>query len=239
MTLIRSLVFSFLFYGSIMVVGIGFLPLLLTPPRIAFPFLRAWLSFAMACTRWIAGIRHRIVLAPGATYPAGPVIYAAKHQSAWETLAFNEIFEKPVFVLKKELKSLPFFGWYLTKMRSIAVDRAGAASAMRRMVTEARETVEDGYSIVIYPQGTRVPPGEKVPYHPGVYALYRALNLPVVPVALDSGRLWARNGFLKHPGTISVSILPAIEPGLDRKTFMAKLETLIETECARIDSERT
>jgi 1-acyl-sn-glycerol-3-phosphate acyltransferase len=237
-TILRSIVFSILFYGSIVVAGLAYLPLLLTPPRIALPFLRGWLAFAMGTARVVAGIRHEIRFAPGASFPDGPAIYASKHQSAWETLAFNHIIPKPVFVLKKELKSVPFFGWYLSKMRQIAVDRAAGAAAMRRMVNDAKDVVADGYSIVIYPQGTRVAPGVQVPYHPGVFALYKALDLPVVPVALDSGRLWARNGLIKRAGTITISVLPAIPPGLDRKAFMTRLENAIETECARIEADR-
>jgi 1-acyl-sn-glycerol-3-phosphate acyltransferase len=234
MTVIRSFLFAVVFYLSVPVAGTLYLPLLLLPRRAGMPFFRAWLAFAVHGARLICGIRWRLRFAEGQDFPDRPVIYAAKHQSAWETLAFNLILPDPVFVLKKELKALPFFGWYLGRMGQIAVDRAGGAAAMRGMVAQALDSVAAGRSVVIYPQGTRVSPGAQAPYHPGVFALYRALDIPVVPVALDSGRLWRRNGFLKHSGTITVSVLPEIPPGLDRKAFMAQLETAIETETERL-----
>ncbi|MDW3206497.1 MAG: lysophospholipid acyltransferase family protein [Alphaproteobacteria bacterium] len=232
MTLIRSLLFGVLFYGGTLVIGFLYTPLAILPGRIGRPFFRAWVMYSAAIVRWVAGIRYRVVLRDGAAWPDGPAIYASKHQSAWETLLFNLLLPNPVFVLKKELQRIPFFGWYLPKMRQIAVDRKAGAAAMRGMVSQAEAVVADGHSIVIYPQGTRVAPGVDHPYHPGVYAMYRALQIPVVPIALDSGRLWARNGLIKRAGTITVSVLPAIPPGLDRKSFMARLEQAIETEAA-------
>ncbi len=234
MTVARSLLFGFFFYGGTILIGFLYLPLLLMPGRVGSPFFNFYIAFGVFSARVLAGIRHRLVFADGAFLPDRPVIYASKHQSAWETMAFNRLLPRPIFVLKKELQSVPFFGWYLGKMRQIAVDRAAGASAMRSLVQQGRSVIEDGYSVVIYPQGTRVTPGAAAPYHPGVYALYKALQVPVIPIALDSGRLWRRNSFLKRAGTITVSVLPAIEPGLDRKTFMAQLESAIEGESNRI-----
>lgn len=234
MTLIRSVLFAVVFYLSVPIAGTLYLPLLLLPRKVGMPFFRAWLSFSIHAARLICGIRWRVRFAAGEGFPDRPVIYAAKHQSAWETLAFNLILPDPVFVLKKELKALPFFGWYLGRMGQIAVDRSGGAAAMRGMVAQAREAMAAGRSVVIYPQGTRVAPGASGPYHPGVYALYRALEVPVVPIALDSGRLWRRNGFIKRSGTITVSVLPEIPTGLDRRAFMNRLETAVETETDRL-----
>lgn len=230
MTVIRSILFGVLFYGGTLIIGFCYIPLAVLPGRIGRPFFRFWVVYSVFMVRWVAGIRHRVVLRDDAVWPDGPAIYASKHQSAWETLVFNLLLPNPVFVLKKELERIPFFGWYLPKMRQIAVDRKAGAAAMRGMVAQAEDVVADGYSIVIYPQGTRVAPGVDKPYHPGVYALYRAVNLPVVPIALDSGRLWARNGLIKRAGTVTVAILPAIPPGLDRKAFMSRLEQVIESE---------
>lgn len=235
MTLLRSVLFGVFFYGGVIVAGIVFLPLLILPSAVARPVLFAWLRYASFCTRTIAGIKHQLIVQEGAELPDGPALFAAKHQSAWETLAFNLILPDPVFVLKKELKKVPFFGWYLVKMRQIAVDRSAGASAMRGMVHQAKEVFADGFSVVIYPQGTRVGIGDPAPYHPGIFALYRALEQPVIPIALNSGRLWSRNGLIKRAGMVTVSVLPAIPPGLDRKTFMSQLETTIETETARLE----
>jgi 1-acyl-sn-glycerol-3-phosphate acyltransferase len=134
----------------------------------------------------------------------------------------------PAFVLKRELLSIPLFGWYLRKVGMIAVDRAAGASALRNMARQASEAFAEGRSILIFPEGTRVPPGESRPYHPGVAALYTQLKVPVVPVALNSGLFWGRRSFVKRPGTVTVQFLPPIPPGLDRKAFMRELESRIE-----------
>lgn len=237
MTILRSVLFGIAFYGGTIVFGTLYLPLLMVPTRVARPFFLAWADYAMLCSRWVAGIRHELRFAEGAHFPEAPTIYAAKHQSAWETIAFNRLIPNPVFVLKQELNKIPFFGWYLGRMGHIAIDRSAGPAAMRSLVTQGREAISLGRSIVIYPQGTRVAPGRHVPYHPGVFALYKALNRPVVPIALDSGRRWARNGFIKRAGVVTVSVLPAIEPGLDRKMFMARLEETIEAEARRLEAE--
>lgn len=235
MTVLRSILFGLTFYGGVVVIGIIYIPLAFLPSRIGAPFFRLWVRLALFCTREIAGIKYRIVLADRASIPQTPVIFAAKHQSAWETIAFNEIVPHSAFVLKKELLKMPFFGWYLRKMPHISVDRSAGSSAMRDLITGGKQMIRNGNSIIIYPQGTRVQPGEDTPYHPGVFALYKALNVPVVPVALNSGRLWPRNSILKHAGMVTVKILPSIPPGLDRKTFMAQLEQMIETEIQRLE----
>lgn len=235
MTLIRSLLFGVFFYGGTVVSGILYLPLIFLPGRIGEPFFNFWVRCAMWMTRALAGIRTEFRFQEEDTFPDRPVIYASKHQSAWETLAFKHLLPRPAFVLKKELLNVPFFGWYLAKTRQIAVDRNAGAKAMRAMVRQAEEAVAEGYSIVIYPQGTRVAPGVDMPYHPGVFALYKALDIPVVPIALNSGRLWARNGLIKRAGTVTVSVLPSIEPGLGRKEFMEKLESAIESETLRLE----
>lgn len=235
MTLIRSLLFGVLFYGGVIILGTVYLPLAFLPARVGRPFFMAWVGYAVWCIEVIAGIRHNLVFTDTEGFPEGPVVYASKHQSAWETLVYNRLLPRPAFVLKKELMRVPFFGWYLSKMHNIAVDRKAGASAMRAMIQQAEVIVADGYSIIIYPQGTRVAPGKEVPYHPGVFALYKNLSLPVVPIALNSGRLWARNGLIKRAGTVTVSVLPAIEPGLNRKEFMEKLESAIESETLRLD----
>lgn len=235
MTPLRSLLFGIAFYGGTFVIGVAYLPLLLMPSRIARPASLTWADYAMFCIRWIAGIRHEVRFAPDAGFPDGPAIYAAKHQSAWETVAFNRLIPNPVFVLKRELTRIPFFGWYLGHIGQITVDRGAGAAAMRSLVAQAKCAITAGRSVVIYPQGTRVAPGAVVAYNPGVFALYKALDRPVTPIALDSGRRWARNEFIKRPGTVTVSVLPAIEPGLDRKTFMTRLESAIEEETARLD----
>ncbi len=171
--------------------------------------------------------------------PHGQAIYAVKHQSAWETLFMVHRFDLPVFVLKKELLSLPLFGRFLRTVGMISIDRAGTAKSVKNMLRQAADRRREGRSIVIFPEGTRVAPGEHRQYRPGIAALYTHLDLPVVPIALNSGLYWGKHAFVKKPGTIIVHYLPAIPPGLNKKEFMAELEQRIETASAALLSQNT
>ena len=160
---------------------------------------------------------------------------AAKHQSAWDTLVFSLVLRDPTFVLKQELLWVPLFGWFLKKAGVVAVDRRGGAKALRAMTERAATLWRlTGRPIVIYPEGTRTAPGERRPYHPGVAALARRLQLPTVPVALDSGRYWRRRSFIKKPGTITLRFLDPIAPPGDRKAYVATLQDRIEKACAEL-----
>ena len=169
--------------------------------------------------------------------PAGPVVLAAKHQSAWDTMVFYLLFDGPVYVLKKELLAVPIAGWYLRRVGMVAVDRRGGASALKAMIAGVEAGLADGRAIVIFPEGTRTAPGERRPYHPGVAALYSRLTVPVVPVALNSGLFWPRRAFLKKPGTITLEFLPPMPAGLGRRAFTAELERRIEDACARLAAD--
>jgi 1-acyl-sn-glycerol-3-phosphate acyltransferase len=237
MILLRSLLFSIAFYVGTFIVCLLYIPLLIVPRKISRPIYLIWPHYALFCCRWLAGIRYHIEFAEGASLPEGPAIYASKHQSAWETIAFHKIIPDPVYVLKKELTRIPLFGWYLIQLDQIAVDRSAGASALRDMIHQGRKVVSEGHSIVIYPQGTRTCPGDKVPYQPGVFALYKSLEIPVVPISLDSGSFWPKEGIMKYPGCITVRILPPIPPGLDRKEFISRLENMIERECRLLQPE--
>jgi 1-acyl-sn-glycerol-3-phosphate acyltransferase len=202
------------------------LPLLFASRRAVQAAGGIWIDGTLWLLKHVAGIDHRVV---GAEHlPNTPAIYAAKHQSAWETLFLSRYLDFPAFVLKKELLSIPLFGWFIKKAGMIAVDRKGGASALRSMARQATETLEGGRSILIFPEGTRVAPGQTRPYQPGVAALYTQQQVPIVPIALNSGLYWGRRAFLKRPGTITVEILPPIPPGLDRKALMKALEGRIE-----------
>jgi 1-acyl-sn-glycerol-3-phosphate acyltransferase len=191
-----------------------------------------WIDGTLWLLKHVAGIDYRV--SGTENLPSTPAIYASKHQSAWETLFLSRYLDFPAFVLKKELLSIPLFGWFLTRAGMIAVDRKGGASALRSMARQATETLESGRSILIFPEGTRVAPGQTKPYQPGVAALYTQQKVPVVPVALNSGLFWGRRAFIKKPGTIVVQILPPIPPGLDRKAFMRDLESRIEPASAAL-----
>lgn len=157
-----------------------------------------------------------------------PVIYASKHQSAWDTLLFPYQIKKSAIILKKELFWLPFFGWYAKKYGAIGIDRGAGASAIRKMIKDARKSVAADRPIIIFPEGTRVAPGKTGDYQSGIAALYKDLNIPVIPVALNSGLYWPRRQLIRQPGVITLRFLSPIPPGLPRKEFMQCLETRIE-----------
>ena len=235
--MLRSILFNLLYalWGTGM--HIICLPLLFASRRAVQKAGGIWIDGTLFLLKHVVGIDYRIVGAEN--LPKTPAIYAAKHQSAWETLFLSRYLDYPAFVLKKELLSIPLFGWFLKKAGMIAIDRKAGASALRSMARQATETLASGRSILIFPEGTRVPPGQSRPYQPGVAALYTQLKVPVVPMALNSGLFWGRQSFIKKPGTIVVEILPPIQPGLDRKALMRELENRIETAAnalARIDN---
>jgi 1-acyl-sn-glycerol-3-phosphate acyltransferase len=143
-------------------------------------------------------------------------------------MIFAVLIRRPGHVFKRELLWIPVYGWYLWRSGGISIDRTGGAGALKRMIAAARQTIAEGRHIVIFPEGTRVPVGERKPYHPGVAALYSQLKVPVVPVALNSGLFWGRRSFLKKPGRIVLEFLEPIPPGLRRREFLEVLEQRIE-----------
>ena len=230
---VRTILFVALFYPMSLVMTLVLVPSLVFPRESIRPVCYLWVRLFMVMTRRVLGIRYRVKIDRAAAdlIAKGPVIFAAKHQSMWETVAFNDLLNCPAFVLKKELMTAPVFGLFMKKFDMIPVDREAGASALKGMVRQSRQHLSEGRSIVIYPQGTRVGPGASIPYMPGVAALYNQTGVPVVPIALDSGRLWPRGLFVKRAGTITVTLLPPIEPGLDRERFMQELEQKIEQAC--------
>jgi 1-acyl-sn-glycerol-3-phosphate acyltransferase len=151
--------------------------------------------------------------------PAGSFLAVSKHQSAWDTFALVPLFSDPAIVLKDELKWIPFYGWFCVKFDHILVKRDKAAVALKALIRSARERSDQGREILIFPEGTRQVPGAEPDYKPGYVALYEALNIPCVPVALNSGLYWPRRQLLRYPGTIIVEFLEPIPPGLPRKEF--------------------
>ena len=235
MILIRSLAFQLGLYVFTAIAAIAGLPLLLLPWRYTMAFGAAWAALVLKLLQWCVGLRHEV---RGREHlPPGPAIIAMKHQSAWDTFAVPVVFGDAAIVSKKELMLVPFYGWYVWKAGMIAIDRQAGAAALRRLVAAAERAVGQGRSIVIFPEGTRTAPGTHRPYQPGVAALYRQLDLPVVPVALNSGLFWGRRHFLKRPGRIVLEILEPIPPGGDRRAVMAALEERIETATARLVAE--
>ena len=188
-----------------------------------------WMRGVHAGLALLVGLRHRV---EGLEHlPKGPCIIASKHQSAFETLTFHTLRPDLVIGLKEELTHIPVFGWYLRIARNITIDRGGAARAMRSLMHGAETAVADGVSILLFPEGHRQPPGAPPDYKPGIAAVYKAAGVPVVPVALDSGRFWPRRSFVKRPGVITLRFLEPIPPGLDRQAFMRLLEERTESAC--------
>jgi 1-acyl-sn-glycerol-3-phosphate acyltransferase len=232
MLALRSLVFHLALVALTIGVGVFCLPVFLYPRRQVIALGRWWSRTMVVLLAGIVGLRYEVRRPTAA--PPRPAIYAFKHQSAWETLVMPLLLHDPAVVLKSNLLLIPIFGWFLYRHGMIPIDRRGRARALRRMLAAARRAAAEGRPIVIFPEGTRTRPGERRPYHRGVVALYRGLDLPVVPVALNSGRFWAKRSFLRRPGTITVAFLPAIPPGLASDAFLRTLEDRIETEAAAL-----
>lgn len=169
--------------------------------------------------------------------PNGPVIFAAKHQSAWDTMYFLWRDQNSAYIMKEELNRIPFWKWYMSKCQHVVVDRSGGTSAMRKMISDTQDILADGRSVVIFPEGTRTAPGETHRYHPGIAALYTQTTATIVPVALNSGIFWGRRQFFKKPGKLTIQFLPPIPKKLERKAFMSELKNRIETATRKLEEE--
>ena len=231
----RSALFNVCLWAWTALILVAAVPWLACPPRWMLAHSRAWMRGVQFLLATIVGLDYEVRGQKAAL--ARPAIFAIKHQSAWETLAIHLLLDGAAIALKRELTQIPLFGWTLLHAGMIRIDRQGGPRALRGLVEGGRAALARGAPIVIFPEGTRVPPGEHRPYHPGVAALYRQLECPVVPVALNSGVFWPRRSFVKRPGRIVVEFLPPIEPGLERKAFMAELHDRLEPETERLVAE--
>ena len=207
---------------------------------ICFPFLlfrnfgfwiaKQWALSALKILKWTVGTTVKIE----GNVPKTRVLILSKHQSAWETIFFNTVIYRPAFILKKELTWIPLFGSYLKAAGMIALDRQGTIQTLKNMIKDSKKVIESGRSVILFPEGTRSAPGSKHPYKKGAYLLYKNLNVPVVPVALNSGMFWPRRAINKHKGMITVKFLPPIAPGLSEDKFMSLIEERIETESLKL-----
>ena len=232
MTVLRSIVFwlvAAVFTLTIAIAGVATLPL---HRDVTYRWCVAWARALLWLMRVVCGLRYRVVM-PEAL-PAGPAIYALKHQSAWETIAFPALAPPMSGVLKRELLMIPVYGWYMRRLGMVPIDRSAGAGAIRELMRRAKDETARGRSIMIMPEGTRLPPGRAGRYHPGVAALYTHLGITVVPVALNSGLFWGRRSLLLRPGTVTMEFLPPIAPGLERAAFMGVLQERIETASERL-----
>ena len=202
-------------------------------PLSRYRITSGWAHLMLFLLRVVCGIHYRVL---GAEHiPSTPSIVLSKHQSAWETLAFQQIFPPQVWVLKKELLHVPFFGWALALTSPIAIDRKSGKAALKQIVEQGKDRLRQGFWIVIFPEGTRIAPGKKGKYRIGGAWLATHTAVPVIPVAHNAGEFWGKNAFIKLPGTITVSIGTAINPeGMEPDDLNAKVEAWIETEMANI-----
>jgi len=231
----RSFLFNALFYVNIVTRMTVALPTILLPRRFILGVLRAYARSSLALLRVVCGIevewrgRDKI--------PSGACIVACKHQSFWETFALFSVFRDPTYVLKRELMWLPLFGWLARKARMIPIDRGARVASLARIAALARAEIAHSRQIVIFPEGTRRAPGAEPRYLPGVAYLYAETGLPCVPVALNSGLFWPRRSFLRYPGIVLVEVLDPIPPGLDKRTFLKRLQNVLEEATTRLVEE--
>ncbi|MDO8297785.1 MAG: lysophospholipid acyltransferase family protein [Caulobacter sp.] len=226
MILVRSLTFTLAYYLYSTLVALAMIPLFLAP--------RAWVTSTLTwygkgttlLLRLICGIR--VEVRGRENLPRGAALIAAKHQCMFDIFGSFAFLPDACFVTKKDLMWIPFLGWYATKGGMIVVDRGGHSTALRKLVKDARDRFKAARQLVIFAEGTRKAPGATPDYKPGIAALYRDLEMPVIPMALNTGVHWPAHGVMRYPGTIVFEFLPAIPPGLKRGEFMREMETRIE-----------
>jgi 1-acyl-sn-glycerol-3-phosphate acyltransferase len=222
MQYLRSLAYASIFYPVTAILVFAGIAATLVGTAATRVVVHGWARFNHALARNLLGIRTEV----RGTIPAGAVLIAVKHQSMYETLEVLRLADTPVVVIKRELSDIPLFGWLTRRYGVIPVDRGAGSKALRRMIAAGRDATAAGRPVIIFPEGTRVRSGETPPLGAGFAGLYRALGLPVVPVAVDSGRLWTR-GLLKRSGTIHFRIGETIPPGLKRDEIEARVHEAI------------
>jgi 1-acyl-sn-glycerol-3-phosphate acyltransferase len=229
---LRSLCFNVGWFAGSLVLALVGSPILLLPRRAVVAWATLWIDFILWWLRLTCRLTYRVV--GRENLPEGLVVIASKHQSSWEALVFTKLFPDTAIVMKRELLYIPIVGWAMARAGNIAVSRGDGAAALRGMVRQSKAAAAEGRSILIFPEGTRVAVGQEHAYHFGIFALYRQLGVPVVPVALNSGLFWGPRKFVKRPGVITVEVLPPIPPALRREAFMATLRDRIEQATTRL-----
>jgi 1-acyl-sn-glycerol-3-phosphate acyltransferase len=235
--MLRSILFAVAFYMTTFVFMVFGVWLLVCPRTWAMTALKLHGCLCVWLLKVICGtdieVRGREKLPPGAC------LVVAKHQSAWDTFALLTLFQDPAIVLKDELTWIPLYGWFILKFQHVRVKRERAAQALKQMVRDAKVCVAHDRQILIFPEGTRTAPGAAPNYKPGYLALYEALNIPCVPVALNSGLFWPRRTLMRYPGTIVVEILEPLPAGLPRREFRQQIEYVIEAASRVLIEEAT
>jgi 1-acyl-sn-glycerol-3-phosphate acyltransferase len=235
MLLIRSLLFNVAFYVNIIAWMIVVLPSLAMPRRFFVRVVRGWGASNMWLMRVLVGVR--VEIRGRDKIPRGPAIIASKHQSLMETFVFFACIDDPVIILKRELTWIPLFGWYIRKDRMIPVNRGARARALEQATARTREEVATGRQLLIFPEGTRRPPGARPSYKYGVAYIYDTLQCPVTPVGLNTGLFWPRREFIRRPGTAVFEFLDPIPAGLPRDGVLELIAARIEESSDRLLAE--
>ncbi len=230
--LVRSIIFNFLFYLNTLILLIVALPTFFLPYRAIIWVAKTWGRINLVLLRVVVGIH--VEVRGREKIPNGPVLVAAKHQSAWETFALVPLFDNPVFIVKRELQWIPVFGWLMIKGRMVPVDRSAGSQALVEMAERARIELADNRQLIIFPEGTRRAAGAEPRYKFGVAHLYAAEGVPCVPIALNSGLFWPRRSIRRIPGTVVIEILDPIPPGLEKDVFFKRVQSDIETATERL-----
>jgi 1-acyl-sn-glycerol-3-phosphate acyltransferase len=233
--LVRSLIFNVLFYLNLLVQVIAALPTLVMPRRAIIGVARFWARTNLWLLRVICGVQ--VEFRNLQKIPRGPLLVSAKHQSSWETFALLLILPDPAYIMKRELMWIPFFGWCAWKAGMIRVDRSRGSRALADMNARARREATRNRQIIIFPEGTRRPPGAPPKYKYGVVHLYTEMGVPCLPIALNSGLFWPRRSIRRYPGTIRVEVLDPIPPGLEKNVFFERLQRDVEAATARLVAE--
>ena len=229
---LRSLAYNVLFYLLLVFWLIVAIPTFVMPPAAIRAIARLWSRQSTWLLRVVCNVKveYRGI----EKIPKGPLVVASKHQSMWETVALLQIFDQPLYILKRELTLIPFFGWYLIKAGMISVDRRAGGRALLKMVRQAADEVRHGRQLIIFPEGTRRPVDAPPDYKPGVAQLYASSRVSCVPVALNSGLFWPRRTFMRYPGTLVVEFLDLLPPGLPRDEFLTQISVTIEDATRRL-----
>ena len=230
MLILRSLIFNIVFSVVFICAMIIALPILFMDKEIVFIF---WNRFSLVLS-WITKIFAGISVKVEGKFDRKGVIYAMRHESTWETLTLIHFFDHPIFVMKKELFDIPIFGAMARKSESISIDRENGARSLAQALRQVKECLSKGRTVIIFPEGTRMPTGVFQQLRRGISLFYSAANCPVIPVIHNSGKFWPRRGFIKYPGKITIKVFPVIEPGLSHDDFMQKLNDTFQIEVEKL-----
>lgn len=230
--LIRSIFFYLFLYFWTILLGIISLPYLLLPRKYTLELANIWINGILILLRIICRINYEIK--GEENIPKKGVIVASKHQSAFETLLLFKFINKSIFIHKKELFFIPIFGLYLKKSNMVSINRKEGPKAMRKMIKDVKENINKGFSIIIFPEGTRTKPGAEPNYKTGIAGIYKEAETEVLPVAVNSGKYWPKHSFVKKPGTIIIKFLKPIPKQLSKAKFLEDLEFIIEKETNKI-----